>query len=110
MIKSVQSHPKAAPFCKKAFPLYDEIAELCEDVVATGANTFRPGHSSPSRGSTPDNSYIDPKLLQESEMSTRAASRASEEGGVRNEAQKRQLDSAAESDSVRINFMNLCLT
>jgi hypothetical protein len=71
LTESLQKHPKAVPFRKKSFPLYAEIAELCED-MATGMNTFRPGSSSQSRGTTPqsseDLSHIDPELVRESRM------------------------------------------
>ena len=33
---SFQSHPKAKPFRKKPFPLFDQIASLVDSVVATG--------------------------------------------------------------------------
>jgi hypothetical protein len=35
-----QSHPEAKPFRKKSFPLYDDLATLIDDVVATGSNAF----------------------------------------------------------------------
>ncbi|KAF8575045.1 hypothetical protein K439DRAFT_1623876 [Ramaria rubella] len=38
--KYLMANPKAKPFKKKPFPLYDDIAELCDDVIATGAGVF----------------------------------------------------------------------
>ncbi|KAF8576208.1 hypothetical protein K439DRAFT_1623016 [Ramaria rubella] len=35
--KYLKSHKEAQPFKKKLFPLFDRIAELCGDVIATGA-------------------------------------------------------------------------
>ena len=40
MASSVQAHPTIRPFKKKAFPLFDQMAELCDDVIATGAGAF----------------------------------------------------------------------
>jgi len=37
------SHPKAKPFRKKSFPLYDDIATLVDSVVATGASALYMG-------------------------------------------------------------------
>src|ERR1700722_6806964 len=63
-----QSHPKAAPFCKKAFPLFDEIAEICEDTIANGANTFQVAATAfQDDDDSHDTSMIYPVLLQESE-------------------------------------------
>jgi len=36
-----QSHPASSPFKKKGFPLFDELAYLCDDVLATGVEAFR---------------------------------------------------------------------
>ena len=36
-----QSHPVSSPFKKKGFPLFDELAYLCDDVLATGVGAFR---------------------------------------------------------------------
>ena len=41
----MQSHPKARLFKKKNFPLFDDIAILCGDTIATGAGAFRPAWS-----------------------------------------------------------------
>jgi hypothetical protein len=38
-----KAHPKAKPWRKKAFPLYDDMLELVEGIVATGETAFRPG-------------------------------------------------------------------
>ncbi|KAF8572905.1 hypothetical protein K439DRAFT_1625453 [Ramaria rubella] len=38
--KYLKSHEEAQPFKKKLFPLFDRIAELCGDVIATGAGAF----------------------------------------------------------------------
>jgi hypothetical protein len=86
-----QNHPKAAPFRKKAFPLFDDIAEICEDVVAMGTNTFR----TTMTVSSEDLSVIDPVLLHESEPST---SVGPSRGVSDDEDQQRKNES---SDSVR---------
>jgi hypothetical protein len=36
----IESHPKAAQFRNAPFPLYDDLNELCENVIATGAAAF----------------------------------------------------------------------
>ena len=36
-----QSHPASSPFKKKSFPLFDDFAYLCDDVLATGVGAFR---------------------------------------------------------------------
>jgi hypothetical protein len=45
----IQKHPKAKPFKKKSFPLYDELAELIDGTRATGASVFRVGSPSLAR-------------------------------------------------------------
>ncbi|KAI5896321.1 uncharacterized protein SCHCODRAFT_01199868 [Schizophyllum commune H4-8] len=42
---------------KKAFPLYDKVAELCEDIVATGEHAFHAGgQATPATPSPPSTS------------------------------------------------------
>ena len=75
-----QSHPKAAPFRKKGFLLYDEIGFLIDGTRATGEFAFRTGlspgpsftrHSSPATPPGDDfDSRIDPVLLGISNNST----------------------------------------
>jgi len=36
-----QSHEKAQRFITKAFPCYEQIVELCDVTMATGAGAFR---------------------------------------------------------------------
>jgi len=36
-----QSHPTSSPFKKKGFLLFDELAYLCDNVLATGVGAFR---------------------------------------------------------------------
>jgi len=36
-----KSHPASSPFRKKGFPLFDKLAYLCNDVLATGVGTFQ---------------------------------------------------------------------
>jgi len=36
-----QSHPASSPFKKKSFPLFDDFAYLCDDVLATGVGAFQ---------------------------------------------------------------------
>ena len=43
-----QSHEKAKKFMTRPFLLYDDIAELCDDAIATGAGAFRPGYAPPA--------------------------------------------------------------
>ena len=43
-----QSHEKAKKLMTQPFLLYDDIAELCDDAIATGAGTFRPGYAPPA--------------------------------------------------------------
>ena len=38
-----QAHPDAKPFRDKSFPLYDDLARLCESVIATGINVVAAG-------------------------------------------------------------------
>ena len=40
-ISYAQSHSKAKKFMTKAFPLYDDMAELCDAVITKGAGAFR---------------------------------------------------------------------
>jgi len=40
-ISYAQSHPKAKKFMTKLFPLYDDLVELCDAVIAMGAGAFR---------------------------------------------------------------------
>src|SRR5882724_6901422 len=40
-ISYAQSHPKAKKFMTKPFPLYNDLVELCDAVIATGAGAFR---------------------------------------------------------------------
>jgi len=35
-----QSHPASSPFKKKGFLLYDNLAYLCDNVLAMGASAF----------------------------------------------------------------------
>jgi len=35
-----QSHPASSPFKKKGFPLYDDLAYLCDNVLTMGASAF----------------------------------------------------------------------
>ncbi|KAI9429510.1 hypothetical protein H4582DRAFT_2089058 [Lactarius indigo] len=69
-----KKHPKAGPFRKKGFPLFDEIGDLIDSTCAMGEFAFRGGqsagpshtrHSSVSSTPPPDNSIfaIDPDLL-----------------------------------------------
>ena len=73
---SLQKHPKAQPFRKKGFPLFDDIGNLIDGTRATGEFAFRAGqsrqtpgpsytrHSSPA--TPPGDDYdarIDPELL-----------------------------------------------
>lgn len=62
-----QKHPKAKPWRKKPFPLYDEISELIDGTRATGHAAFRAtASSSHTRSSTSSSSMsvpaIDPNL------------------------------------------------
>ena len=36
-----QSHPDSSPLKQKAFPLFDNFAYLCDDVLAMGVSTFQ---------------------------------------------------------------------
>jgi hypothetical protein len=63
-----QSHPKAKPFCKKGFPLFDKIGNLIDSTHATGEFAFQAGqtlgpsntcHSSPA---TPPGDDFDPQI------------------------------------------------
>ena len=75
-----QSHPKANPFGRKGFPLFDEIGNLVDGTCATGEFAFRAGqspgpsytrHSSPATPPGDDfDSHIDPILLGISNNST----------------------------------------
>ena len=70
----LQSHPRAAPFRNKGFPLFDEIGNLIDGTRATGEFAFRAGqspgpsktrHSSPATPPGDDfDSRIDPALLE----------------------------------------------
>ena len=43
-----QHNPKAKPFRKRGFPLYDDISAIIGDTVATGADVFSIGGVSSS--------------------------------------------------------------
>ena len=65
----LQGHPKAKPYRTKAFPLYDDIAELVCGARATGERCYRGGASqedartcTATQTGTP-HSVIDPALL-----------------------------------------------
>ena len=61
-----QSHPKAAPFHKKGFPLYNKISNLIDGTHATSEFTFWTGQSP----GNDFNSHINPMLLGISNTST----------------------------------------
>ena len=106
--KTIQHHLKVVLFCKKSFPLYDEIAELCEDVIATGENAFCTGNSSPSLSVTSqfveDLSFIDPELLRESVLSSQSASRINDDELDQNEMNKQQHKSMEPSENVCVIY------
>jgi hypothetical protein len=37
---AIQSHPEAAPFRRRPFPLFDDMATLVDNVIASGKNAF----------------------------------------------------------------------
>lgn len=39
----IQAHKDAIPFKKRSFVLYDEMAEIVDDIIAVGDHAFRPG-------------------------------------------------------------------
>lgn len=52
-----QVDPSLVKWKKKSFPLYDSLAKLCGDIIATGSNAFRGGTvpgSEKSSDETPD--------------------------------------------------------
>jgi len=72
-LTAIQKHEKAAHWRTHPFPLYDNMAELLDGVIPTGAHAF-----SSEFGPTPDNmaadeesipEYLDPVLF-EKELST----------------------------------------
>ena len=71
----MQNHPKASPFRKKGFPLFDELGDLIDGTRAMGEFAFRVGnnsgpshtrHSSPPTPPQDDYVPIDPRLLEDS--------------------------------------------
>ena len=65
----LQGHPKAKPYRTKAFPLYDDIAELVCGAHATGEQCYREGasqedaHTRTATQTGTPHSVIDPALL-----------------------------------------------
>src|SRR5882724_7188528 len=41
VLTKIQCHEKAKHFMTKVFPLFDDMEELCDDVIATGTGAFR---------------------------------------------------------------------
>jgi hypothetical protein len=59
----LQAHPKQKKWCKTAFPLFNDIADLIEGTYTTGRGVVQPGKpTSDSSGDKDDN--IDPTLSQ----------------------------------------------
>ncbi|KAF9018020.1 hypothetical protein BDP27DRAFT_1378500 [Rhodocollybia butyracea] len=56
LIEVLQSKPGLAKWQKRSFPLYDQIQELINGQVATGATAFFPGDPFPPLGTTSTNS------------------------------------------------------
>lgn len=42
----LKTHPKAKPWRKKTYPLFEDMAELVDGVIATGKAAFNPYRSS----------------------------------------------------------------
>jgi hypothetical protein len=105
---SLQNHPKANPWRKKPFPLYDDISELVDGTRATGQNAFRAGQmrrsSSASQilttptSSSDQDSAIDPTLLEDDEQNSQhqnkvdGANSASEKNQVMKKSRVRESD------------------
>jgi hypothetical protein len=54
MVRGPQANPRACPFKKKASPLFDNVAEICRDVIATSASAFRATEDGKSSGKGSD--------------------------------------------------------
>jgi hypothetical protein len=59
-----KAHPNARKWHKKPFPLYDDMLELIDGIVATGESAFCLGQAAHSQDL---DLAIDPVLLEESE-------------------------------------------
>ena len=54
-----KKHKVAQPWRKKAFPLYDDMADLVDGIIATGQSAFRPGIRAPSKPETDVDTPVD---------------------------------------------------
>ncbi|GJJ06774.1 hypothetical protein Clacol_000970 [Clathrus columnatus] len=58
----IQAHPKLAKWRTKAFPLFDDIAMIIGEVVATGQHVFHAKSTKPASPETSDNDEDDPSI------------------------------------------------
>jgi hypothetical protein len=63
MCLPLQAHPKQKKWCKTAFPLFDDIADLIEGTYATGKGVVQPGEPTSDSSKDKDDN-IDPTLSQ----------------------------------------------
>jgi hypothetical protein len=123
----VQKHPKAKPWRKKSFPLYDEISELIEGTRANGSSTFRPSsHTPASKTLAISDTNIDPILLTLDKSSTPDSDEEKvsldiywchptehhlyQEKSYATKPQKRKKSSEVETSSVRIVIISMSST